>query len=45
MIEKYINGSISKANKYRELNILKMSLQEIYNKQIPKSKEIASGTK
>ena len=45
IIEKYINGSISKANKYRELKILNLSLQEIYNKQIPKSKEIASGTK
>jgi penicillin-binding protein 2 len=44
LVEKYINGSISKANKYRELNILNMSLQEIYNKQIPKSKEIASRT-
>jgi penicillin-binding protein 2 len=45
IIEKYINGSISKANKYRELKILNLSLQEIYNKQIPKSKEIASRTK
>ena len=45
LVEKYLNGSISKANKYRELNILNMSLQEIYNKQTPKSQEIASRTK
>ncbi|MFY9243200.1 MAG: penicillin-binding protein 2 [Polaribacter sp.] len=45
IIEKYINGFISKANSYRELNMLNMSLQEIYAKQIPKPQEIASGTK
>lgn len=46
MIEKYINGKISEKNKYRELNMLNMSLQEIYDKQIQKPlKEIASRTK
>ncbi|MDD7915037.1 penicillin-binding protein 2 [Polaribacter ponticola] len=45
LIEKYINGSISERNKYREQSMLNMSLQEIYNLQIPKSKEFASGTK
>ena len=45
LIEKYLNGSISKANKYRELNMLNMSLQKIYAKQISKPQEIASGTK
>ena len=43
LIEKYLNGSISEANKYRERNILMMSLQETYNNQIPKDKKIASG--
>lgn len=46
LIEKYINGKISERNKYRELNILNMSLQEIYDKQTQKPlEEIASGTK
>jgi penicillin-binding protein 2 len=45
LIEKYINGSISKASKYREKTMLNMSLQEIYDMQIPKPQEIASGTK
>jgi len=46
MIEKYINGKISERNKYRELNMLNMSLQEIYDKQIQKPlEEIASRTK
>ncbi|SDR67539.1 penicillin-binding protein 2 [Polaribacter sp. KT25b] len=43
MIEKYLNGSISDANKYREQNMLNMSLQAVYDKQIPKPKQIASG--
>ena len=45
LIEKYIKGIISKRNRYREQNMLNKSLQEIYDMQIPKSKEIASGTK
>ena len=45
LIEKYINGKISNRNKYRELNMLNMSLQEIYDIQIQKPEEIASGTK
>jgi penicillin-binding protein 2 len=46
LVEKYINGAISKRNKYRELNILNKSLQDIYDKQIQKPiEEIASGTK
>jgi penicillin-binding protein 2 len=43
LIEKYLNGSISEANKYRERNILMMSLQETYDNQIPKDKQIAPG--
>jgi len=45
LIEKYINGFISKRNKYREQNMINKSLQVIYNMQIPKPKEIASGKK
>lgn len=45
LVEKYINGKISRRNKYRELNMLNMSLQEIYDIQIQKPEEIASGTK
>jgi penicillin-binding protein 2 len=45
LIEKYLNGEISKANKYREQRMLHLSLQNIYDKQIQKSQEIASGTK
>ncbi|MCI2229176.1 penicillin-binding protein 2 [Polaribacter sp. MSW13] len=45
LIEKYINGKISKANKYRETNMLKISLQAIYDKQIPKPQELETGTK
>lgn len=37
MIEKYINGYISEANKYREENMLNLSLKDIYIRQIPKS--------
>ncbi|QTE21723.1 penicillin-binding protein 2 [Polaribacter cellanae] len=46
LIEKYINGKISKANKYREQKMLTLSLQDIYDKQLEKPiEEIASGTK
>ncbi|WP_299669617.1 penicillin-binding protein 2 [uncultured Polaribacter sp.] len=45
MIEKYLNGNISKATKYRETNMLNISLQSEYDKLIPKKEEIASGTK
>lgn len=45
LIEKYLNGEISKANKHREQKMLNLSLQDIYDKQILKPKEIASGTK
>jgi penicillin-binding protein 2 len=45
MIEKYLNGEISKATKYREKSILKMSLKPQYDKLIPKTEEIASRTK
>ncbi|MEE9406863.1 MAG: penicillin-binding protein 2 [Polaribacter sp.] len=44
LIEKYLNGKISKANKYREQNMLNLSLQDIYAKLIKKPKKIASGT-
>ncbi|MDX6747993.1 penicillin-binding protein 2 [Polaribacter sp. PL03] len=45
MIEKYLNGEISKATKYRETRMLNISLQTQYDKLIPKIEEIASGTK
>ncbi|APZ45218.1 penicillin-binding protein 2 [Polaribacter reichenbachii] len=45
LIEKYINGEISAKNKYRELNMLNKSLQEIYDIQLQKPIEIASRTK
>ncbi|TXD53249.1 MULTISPECIES: penicillin-binding protein 2 [unclassified Polaribacter] len=46
LVEKYINGVISKRSKYRELSMLNLSLQDIYDKQIQKPvEEIASGTK
>jgi len=45
LIEKYINGKISKRNKYRELNMLNKSLQDIYDIQYQKPQELASGTK
>ncbi|TMM30045.1 penicillin-binding protein 2 [Polaribacter aestuariivivens] len=45
LIEKYLNGEISKATKYRETRMLEMSLQSEYDKLIPKTEEIASGTK
>lgn len=45
LIEKYINGKISTRNKYRELNMLNKSLQEIYDVQLQKPIEIASRTK
>ncbi|PQJ81043.1 penicillin-binding protein 2 [Polaribacter porphyrae] len=45
IIEKYLNGQISSRNRYREQNMLAISLQEVYDKQIPKQEEIASGTK
>ena len=45
MIEKYLNGKISKATKYRETKMLHLSLQAEYDKLIPKTEEIASGTK
>lgn len=44
LIEKYINGSISKRSKYREKNLLEMSLQEVYDRQIQKPEDIASRT-
>ncbi len=45
LIEKYLKGTISKATKYREQNMLALSLQSEYDKLIPKTEEIASGTK
>ena len=45
LIEKYLNGKITKANRYREQNMLELSLQDIYDKLNVKPKEIASGTK
>ena len=45
IVEKYINGKISKRNKYREIDMLNRSLQHEYDKLITKPQEIASGTK
>ena len=45
IIEKYLNGKISKANEYREQRMLNLSLEDIYAKLNQKPKEIASGTK
>jgi penicillin-binding protein 2 len=45
LIEKYLTSSISKENKYREQRMLALSLQTIYDRQIPKAKEIETGTK
>jgi penicillin-binding protein 2 len=45
IIEKYLTGKISKTNKYREQNMLNLSLQDIYEKLKLKPKKIASGTK
>lgn len=44
LIEKYINGEISKKNKWREQNMLNTSLEHIYNQEFEKPIEIASGT-
>ncbi|WP_159946567.1 penicillin-binding protein 2 [Polaribacter septentrionalilitoris] len=45
LIEKYLNGEISAKNKYREQNMLNLSLNDIYDKLNQKPEEIASGTK
>ena len=45
MIEKYLNGKISKATKYREDRMLNISLQTEYDKLIPKKEELAAGRK
>lgn len=45
LIEKYLNGHISKETKYREKAMLNLSLQSEYDKLIPKIPKVASGTK
>jgi len=42
MIEKYLNGEISEATVHRETSMLNISLQEEYNKLIPKIETIAA---
>jgi penicillin-binding protein 2 len=42
MIEKYLNGEISEATAHRETSMLNISLQEEYNKLIPKIETIAA---
>ena len=42
MIEKYLNGTISEATKYRERNMLNITLQKEYDKLIPKTETIAA---
>ena len=45
LVEKYITGEISDSNKYREQQMLNLSLKNIYEKQLQKSKGIATTTK
>lgn len=45
LIEKYLNGKVSDATKYREKNMLALSLQNEYNKLIPKKDSLETGTK
>lgn len=45
LVEKYLHKKISDKNKYREDKMLHLSLKDIYDKQIQKPLEIASGTK
>jgi len=42
MIEKYLNGEISEATMHKETSMLNISLQEEYNKLIPKIETIAA---
>ena len=42
MIEKYLNGKISKATKHRETKMLNISLQEEYDKLISKIETVAA---
>ena len=42
MIEKYLNGEISEATVHRETSMLNISLQEEYNKLMPKIETIAA---
>lgn len=44
LVEKYINGQISAANKFREQNMLNLSLQDIYDLQFKNPEELASRT-
>jgi penicillin-binding protein 2 len=45
LIEKYLNGSISPRNKYREQNMINKSLEHIYAQLLVKPEEIEAGTK
>ncbi|WP_343329012.1 penicillin-binding protein 2 [Polaribacter staleyi] len=45
LIEKYLTGKISKADKHREQRMLNLSLEDIYAKINQKPKDIATGTK
>ncbi|PQJ69355.1 penicillin-binding protein 2 [Polaribacter butkevichii] len=44
LIEKYLTGKISKADKHREQRMLNLSLEDIYAKINQKPKDIATGT-
>ena len=44
LVEKYMTGEISDSNKYREQQMLNLSLKNIYEKQSEKPKGIASTT-
>lgn len=43
MIEKYLNGKISDATKYRETNMIAKSLREEYDKLLPKKDSLETG--
>lgn len=45
LIEKYLNGKVSDATKYREKNMLSLSLQKEYDKLLQKKDTLATGTK
>ncbi|MAD97885.1 MAG: penicillin-binding protein 2 [Flavobacteriaceae bacterium] len=40
VIEKYLNGEISARNKYREEQMLNLSLEEVYQKLLPKIEDL-----
>ncbi|TVZ56741.1 peptidoglycan glycosyltransferase [Lutibacter sp. Hel_I_33_5] len=45
LIEKYLNGKISNAHKYRESNMINLSLKDIYDQQLIKPTDLEAGKK